>query len=233
MAETPIHMRLDPMPSPLLTQVRTTRLLAQAYQLIREHQHQSAEEILDALLSTEPQNVEAWEAYMQLRRDRSELLWLKERVLHTPELSENDKNDILSYHEYLLRKLAHPAQDVKTPVPVYAPPTQINVLPNHNFEITTQENFEYSHPRTIVFEYAENFSQLEQKTLQPIHSEKQKSKDEVEIIVNSKYLILAGVIFLFLMGIRLVTHQNFFGYWVLFGSALSFLYWTIHYSNGD
>ena len=81
------------------------KLLERAYELMEAQQTLNAELVLDMLVRSNPQNVEAWEAYMQLHRDRSDLEWLRERVLHTPELSDADKKDIIAYQEYLVRKI--------------------------------------------------------------------------------------------------------------------------------
>ncbi len=83
-----------------------THLLERARQLIAANLFQDAESLLDAVVRVEPENVEAWMTHLRIRQNQHGLDWLKERALKTKELSEADKNEIISYHLYLSQQLS-------------------------------------------------------------------------------------------------------------------------------
>ncbi|MCC7119742.1 MAG: hypothetical protein IT310_14550 [Anaerolineales bacterium] len=83
----------------------SSHLLERAYQLINANQMQSAELVLDAVVRVDPQNIEAWIAYMEIHRNCSDLEWLKGRLLRTREISEQDKFELLQYHAVLVEHL--------------------------------------------------------------------------------------------------------------------------------
>jgi hypothetical protein len=83
----------------------TSHLLERAYQLINANQIQNAELVLDAVVRVDPQNIEAWVAYMQIHQDHSDLEWLKDRIMRTRELSVEDKTELLRYHDALVQQL--------------------------------------------------------------------------------------------------------------------------------
>jgi hypothetical protein len=78
-----------------------THLLERAYQLISTKQLQSAELVLDAVVRVEPQNVDAWRAYLWILHCQGGVDWLKERILKTRELSEIDKAILIEYYLFL------------------------------------------------------------------------------------------------------------------------------------
>lgn len=78
-----------------------THLLERAYQLISAKQLQSAELVLDAVVRVEPQNVDAWKAYLWILHCQGGVDWLKERILKTRELSQIDKAILIEYYLFL------------------------------------------------------------------------------------------------------------------------------------
>lgn len=83
----------------------SSHLLERAYRLIDAKQMQNAELVLDAVVRVDPQNVEAWVAYMEIHRDYQNLEWLKERILRTREINPQDKSELLLYHAVLIEHL--------------------------------------------------------------------------------------------------------------------------------
>ena len=83
----------------------SSHLLERAYQLIDANQLQNAELVLDAVVRVDPHNTDAWKTYLEILRDRGDLMWLKDRILRTRELSVQQKSEILQYQEYLLHEL--------------------------------------------------------------------------------------------------------------------------------
>jgi hypothetical protein len=204
---------------------------------------------LDALLIAEPQNVELWQAYMQLRQEPAELYWLKERALHTPELSDMDKQDISAYYDFLVRKLSQSKTDVEeTPKPEYTPPT-IMTLPQESDSQTImlepaaedeQDEQVYYRPRTMVFEYAEELSKLSEKIIQPVGEPELDAEPELEFQIkfdlgslNIQHGVLVLSLLALISGIKFVGQDNFFGYWLLLGSMMVLLYWFINHTSSD
>lgn len=82
-----------------------SHLLERAYQLINANQLDNAKLVLDAVVRVDPQNVDAWKAYLMIHQDQNDLDWLKERILKTSELSEINKTKLVNYYCYLTRQL--------------------------------------------------------------------------------------------------------------------------------
>ena len=91
----------------------TAKLLDNAYLQIDLGDCQSAINILDSLVSTDPGNVEAWEAYMQICKTGEELDGLCERVLQIAVISHLDRESILDYYYYLRQKLGSKVFDIE------------------------------------------------------------------------------------------------------------------------
>lgn len=88
-------------------------LLERAQQFINDEQLQSKEMLLDAVVRVEPQNVEAWKAYLQILWQPSRLEWVKERALKAQELSEDEKSEILDcylWQALQIRNMSNAAQ---------------------------------------------------------------------------------------------------------------------------
>lgn len=82
-------------------------LLHKAYLHIDAGDLPSAHKILDLLISVEPMNVEAWEAYMQICGTCDELDRLCERVLQIAEINRIDRKSILDYYYFLRQKIRY------------------------------------------------------------------------------------------------------------------------------
>lgn len=88
--------------------------LERAYQLIHASQYHNAGLVLDALVRVDPQNVEAWKAYLMIFRSQNELDWLKDRILRTRELNKWDKMELLRTYQ-LLREQLQDVAHIKSP----------------------------------------------------------------------------------------------------------------------
>jgi hypothetical protein len=84
---------------------KAARLLQRAYALVDKNRIEDAALVLDAVVEEEPQNIEAWELYLQISATRSELEWLGKRIQSNKELRPEDKKNILGYQRYLIGQL--------------------------------------------------------------------------------------------------------------------------------
>jgi hypothetical protein len=84
---------------------KAARLLQRAYALVDKNRIEDAALVLDAVVEEEPQNVEAWELYLQISSTRSELEWLGKRIQSQKDLRPEDKKTILGYQRYLIGQL--------------------------------------------------------------------------------------------------------------------------------
>jgi len=80
-------------------------LLEEAYWHDRNGNNQYAKALLESLVSIQPHNVEAWEAYLQLCQTCEELDFLCERVVEIDGLSSWDIESILDYYYFLRQNL--------------------------------------------------------------------------------------------------------------------------------
>jgi len=85
--------------------VTTSSLLHQAYVHADTGNHQYAKALLESLVSVQPFNIEAWEAYLQLCQSCEELDYLCERVLHIDGLRSIELESILDYYYFLRQNL--------------------------------------------------------------------------------------------------------------------------------
>ena len=80
--------------------------LHRAYEFIDGGNFQSAIDVLELLILTNPVNVEVWEAYMQICTSYGELDFLCERALQVAWTSRLDRESILDYYYFLRQRLA-------------------------------------------------------------------------------------------------------------------------------
>jgi len=80
-------------------------LLHKAYKYIEAGNVQYAHAILESLINTDPLNIEAWEACMQISETYEELDYLCEQVLQIPGLNSTDRESILDYYYFLRQTL--------------------------------------------------------------------------------------------------------------------------------
>lgn len=90
-------------------------LIYKAYEYIEAGNIQYARAILESLVNTDPLNIEAWEACMQISETCEELDYYCEQVLQLPGLNQTDRESILDYY-YFLRQILR-ANIAKTSVP--------------------------------------------------------------------------------------------------------------------
>ena len=83
----------------------TTRLLHQAYSQAEAGNFQYAKALLESLVSIQPLNTEAWEAYLQLCQTCEELDYLCERITQVVGFHSVDIESILDYYYFLRRNL--------------------------------------------------------------------------------------------------------------------------------
>lgn len=81
--------------------------LYKAYVHIADGDLQSAADFLELLVSDNPLNVEAWEAYMQICTTREELDLLCERALQVSTLNQTDRESVLDYYYFLRQRLMY------------------------------------------------------------------------------------------------------------------------------
>ena len=82
-------------------------LLQKAYVYVDDGDFQAAIDIFESLVNTDPMNIEAWEAYMQMCETCEELDYLCERVLQVVEISRADRESILDYYCFLREKMRY------------------------------------------------------------------------------------------------------------------------------
>jgi hypothetical protein len=86
-------------------------MLDRAYFLIAKDRIREAASILDIVILDDPHNIEAWELYMQITASHAGLEALAERVYWHEQLSAPEKDEILSYQQYVLEHLDDPRRD--------------------------------------------------------------------------------------------------------------------------
>jgi hypothetical protein len=80
-------------------------MLDRAYFLITRDRIREAASVLDIVILDDPHNIEAWELYMQITDSQAGLEALAERVYWNEQLSAQEKDEILSYQQYVLEHL--------------------------------------------------------------------------------------------------------------------------------
>ena len=81
------------------------KLLYDAYEHINADDFRSATDVLESLICSNPLNIEAWEAYMQICKTCDELDFLYERILMVTGLREEERESVLDYYKFLQKKL--------------------------------------------------------------------------------------------------------------------------------
>ena len=81
------------------------RLLERAYLLIAENKIRDAVQVLDIVILDDPHNIEAWELYMQNTDSVAGLEALAERVHWNRDLTPAEKDEVLSFQDYMLNRL--------------------------------------------------------------------------------------------------------------------------------
>ena len=80
-------------------------LLDQANRLIEARQYPEAQLILDEILRLDPQNMEAWDAYMRMCTTRGDLEGLKSYILKIWETRVRDDDYLFAMKRFLLQRV--------------------------------------------------------------------------------------------------------------------------------
>jgi uncharacterized membrane protein len=83
-----------------------SHLLQRATLLAQKNQLCDAKIILNSLITSDPQNLEAWKIYFNISAAPKDLEWLKERVILTRGMRAVDKVALLALHDERLRQLS-------------------------------------------------------------------------------------------------------------------------------
>ncbi len=198
----------------------SSHLLERAYQLINANQMQNAELVLDAVVRVDPKNIEAWIAYMEIHQDRTDLEWLKERILRTREISDQDKSELLQYHAVLIEHLKGIEDGTARTVTNY----------NHNFK---HLNNEASKSDKISFELLDVFDYPRVK-IEPVLKIKKRPKRRRQwggINLLSPVNQGVALFFLFFAAVRLLVLGHFLGYGLLALFLVGSFYWLSNYKH--
>lgn len=126
----------------------SSNLLRRGYKLIDEGQLHNAEMVIDAVVREDPKNVTAWKAYLKIYQYNNNLPWLVERIEHTCELTEQAKQELRAYLEFLKQCMDCPTVPVEavTSAPRPAAPRDTEVVFEmiDQFEIPTRPAAERS-----------------------------------------------------------------------------------------
>jgi Flp pilus assembly protein TadD len=80
-------------------------LLDQAYDNIRKDQYTDAKNVLDKILRTDPQNVEAWDAYISICKTRHDLEGLRNHIVKVWETRVRDHDYLYATQRFVLQRL--------------------------------------------------------------------------------------------------------------------------------
>lgn len=80
-------------------------LLDQAYYLINKNQFGEAQTVLDQILHTDPQNVDAWDAYIRICTTRGDLEGLRLYITKVWETRVRDRDYLQATQRFVLQRL--------------------------------------------------------------------------------------------------------------------------------
>jgi len=89
------------------------QLLNRAYQLADQNNIEDAKHVLNAIVFNYPNNIEAWEFYLQLCTDKKELDWMVARVSESKRITSNTKMEIMNYYQFLRKSVSTTGFDVQ------------------------------------------------------------------------------------------------------------------------
>ena len=160
-------------------------LLHQAYEHIEAGNYQHARAVLEALLHSEPMNIEAWEACMQISETCEELDFYCEQVLQIPALNPTDRESMLDYY-YFLRQILR------------ANSTRASAPKMITYELVDQFTFNLKDPQSSNSKDLVNRLDLERSLAWLL--------DKAIIVLH---IVLLGT------GLKLINLGNNFGYWIM------------------
>jgi hypothetical protein len=86
------------------TMAKLWEMLDEAYYFINKNHFYEAQDVLDRILSADPQNVEAWDAYINTCKTRRDLELLRSHILHV--WQTRVRNDyLLATQRFVLQRL--------------------------------------------------------------------------------------------------------------------------------
>jgi len=80
-------------------------LLDQAYFYINKNRHSEAQYILDQVLSTDPQNMDAWDAYIHICNTQDDLEDLRNHIVNTWDSEVRERDYLLATQRFVLQRL--------------------------------------------------------------------------------------------------------------------------------
>ncbi|MCZ2123195.1 MAG: tetratricopeptide repeat protein [Anaerolineales bacterium] len=80
-------------------------LLDEVYNLINKNRYQEAQVILDQILKLDPQNVEAWDAYIRSCATRGDLEGLRSYISTVWETRVRDRDYLQAKQRFVLQRL--------------------------------------------------------------------------------------------------------------------------------
>ena len=80
-------------------------LLDQAYYYINKNQHAEAQYILDQILSADPQNMDAWDAYIHISNTLDDLEDLRSHIVNMWDSNVRDRDYLLATRRFVLQRL--------------------------------------------------------------------------------------------------------------------------------
>jgi hypothetical protein len=80
-------------------------LLDQAYDYIGENRHTDAQDILDQVLSADPQNMDAWDAYIHICNTQYDLEGLRTHISNIWNSEVRDRDYLLATKRFVLQRL--------------------------------------------------------------------------------------------------------------------------------
>lgn len=195
----------------------SSHLLERAYQLINANQMQNAELVLDAVVRVDPKNIEAWIAYLEVHQDRTDLEWLKDRIVRTREISDQDKNELLQYHAVLIEHLKK----------VEAGTARAHTVQSFSFKQIDEFS---SKNEKISFELLDVFDYPTAKN-EPITPKTPRRRRWHGIDIYSPINQAVALLFLFFAAVRLSVSGYTFGYVLLALFLGGCFYWLSNYKG--
>jgi len=193
----------------------SSHLLERAYQLIDANQIENAKLVLDAVVRVEPGNVETWKTYLQTCEDRSDLNWLRQRILRTTDLSEQDRDDILEYQSYLLQQLEQSKKMMGFTKPTYQ-------------DRVKRENEGSPQGDKVLFELIDVFDYpiiKREKTVQ------RRSRRRFAYTLTPAIRHVLALLALFYFSVRLLVLEYFLGYVLLAIFMVGVVFWLQNFGD--
>ena len=80
-------------------------MLDQAYYFIGKNRHEEAQDILDQVLSADPQNMDAWDAYIRICNTQRDLEGLRNHIVNVWDSKVRERDYLLATQRFVLQRL--------------------------------------------------------------------------------------------------------------------------------